>query len=131
VANRVQSGKRPRSSMAPTIVFDKTSSPVLALGSPGGSRIISYVALTLVRMLDWKMSAQQAVESGHVVNRGGRTDLESDTPIVQLLRTNFESRGHSVKVRDLNSGIHLIRFDGDTRVGYADSRREGVAAARP
>ena len=70
IANRVEGGKRPRSSMAPTIVM-KDGEPYLLVGSPGGSRIINYVAKTLVAVLDWKMHPQQAVSLGHFVNRNG------------------------------------------------------------
>ena len=76
VANRVEPGKRPRSSMAPTIVL-KDGKPVFALGSPGGSNIISYVTTTLIALIDWKMDMQAAVSLPHFVNRFGRYDLEA------------------------------------------------------
>ena len=79
VANGVEPGKRPRSSMAPTIVL-KDGKPVYALGSPGGSNIISYVTTTLIALVDWKMDMQAAVSLQHFVNRFGRYDLDRTPP---------------------------------------------------
>ena len=125
IANRVQGGKRPRSSMAPTIVL-KNGKPVLLVGSPGGSRIIAYVAQTLIGVLDWGMNPQAAINLGHVVNRNGVTDLEAGTGAADLSEA-LTALGHEVQVRDLNSGLHaiLIRPDG-ALLGGADPRREGV-----
>jgi gamma-glutamyltranspeptidase / glutathione hydrolase len=125
IANRVQGGKRPRSSMAPTIVL-KDGAPMLLVGSPGGSRIIAYVAQTLIGVLDWGMNPQAAINLGHVVNRGGATDLETGTGAADLSEA-LTALGHEVRVRDLNSGLHaiLIRPDG-ALLGGADPRREGV-----
>jgi gamma-glutamyltranspeptidase / glutathione hydrolase len=125
IANRVQGGKRPRSSMAPTIVL-KDGKPVLLVGSPGGSRIITYVAQTLISVLDWGMNPQAAINVGHVVNRNGATDLEAGTGAADL-KDALIALGHDVRVRDLNSGLHaiLIRPDG-ALLGGADPRREGI-----
>jgi gamma-glutamyltranspeptidase / glutathione hydrolase len=125
IANRVQGGKRPRSSMAPTIVL-KDAEPMLLVGSPGGSRIIEYVAQTLIGVLDWGMNPQAAINVGHVVNRNGATDLEAGTGAADL-KEHLIELGHEVRVRDLNSGLHaiLIRRDGQL-LGGADPRREGV-----
>jgi gamma-glutamyltranspeptidase/glutathione hydrolase len=125
IANRVEAGKRPRSSMAPTIVFDAEGEPVLLIGSPGGSRIINYVAKTLVAVLDWKMDIQDAIDLGHFVNRNGATDLEIGTG-VESYRDALEALGHEVKIVDLNSGLHGIVIAKDRLTGGADSRREGV-----
>ena len=124
VANRVEGGKRPRSSMAPTIVL-KDGSPIFLIGSPGGSRIIPYVAWALIGMIDWDMDPQQAVDMGHVSNRNGPTDLEEDTPVASW-RSVLEARGHTVKVRSMNSGLHAIRIDDGILSGAADRRREGA-----
>ena len=78
-ANRVEGGKRPRSSMAPLIVFEGHRHLRLLIGSPGGSKIIDYVALAMIAHLDWGLGIQQAVDHGNVVNTGGRTELENDT----------------------------------------------------
>lgn len=120
VANAVAPGKRPRSSMAPTIVL-RDGKPVLAVGSPGGSRIIPYVAKTIIAHLDWGMDVQQAVSLPHLVNRFGTYDLETDT-----LQEPLQDLGYEVKVRGLNSGLHAISF-GDGMLGGADPRREGLA----
>lgn len=120
VANAVAPGKRPRSSMAPTIVL-RGGKPVLALGSPGGSRIIPYVAKTIIAHLDWGMDVQSAVSLPHLVNRFGTYDLEADT-----LQEPLTALGYTVKLRSLNSGLHAISF-GDGMHGGADPRREGLA----
>ncbi len=125
VANRVQGGKRPRSSMAPSIVF-ANGRPVLLVGSPGGSRIINYVAQTIIAILDWGLDPQQAAGMGHFVNRNGRTELEVGTAAADLA-VELEARGHEVSVRDLNSGIHAILIREGELLGGADPRREGVA----
>jgi len=128
VANRVQAGKRPRSSMSPMLVFtgrEPGGDFLLAAGSPGGSRIIAYVTKTLIAMLDWGMTPEQAVALPHHVNRNGGTDLESDTPVASLA-AELEQRGHKVKVRGLNSGLHVIARSAEGLVGGADPRREGV-----
>ena len=126
IANRVEGGKRPRSSMAPTIVM-RDGEPFLLIGSPGGSRIIAYVAQALVAVLDWGFDPQAAVELGHVVNRNGTTDLEVGTNAAELAE-RFKALGHDVRLRDLTSGLHaiLIRPDG-ALIGGVDPRREGGA----
>ncbi len=127
VANRVEPGKRPRSSMSPTIVLDAAEQPVLAVGSPGGSRIIGYVTRTLVAVLDWNMDIQDAIDLPHVINRNGTTDLEAGTPLADL-QTTLEALGHTVRVRALTSGLHGIRITPGGLVGGADPRREGMAS---
>lgn len=126
VANRVEPGKRPRSSMAPTMVFDDNDDLFLVIGSPGGSRIIGYVAKTLIGVVDWDMHIQAAIDMGHVVNRNGGTDLEAGTEAVDI-QAALEELGQTVTVRDLNSGLHGIQITKDGLIGGADPRREGVA----
>ena len=126
VANRVEPGKRPRSSMAPTMVFNGDGNLELIVGSPGGSRVIGYVAQTLVAVLDWGLDIQAAIDLGHVVNRNGATDVEAGTHAV-LLQPGLAARGHDVRRRDLNSGLHGIAVTKDGLRGGADPRREGVA----
>jgi gamma-glutamyltranspeptidase/glutathione hydrolase len=126
VANRVEPGKRPRSSMSPTIAFDATGAPVVVVGSPGGSRIIVYTAKALIAMLDWGMDPQAAAAMAHVVNRNGATDLEAGTA-AEAMAEALTALGHAVNVRDLTSGLHAIRITGDGLEGGADPRREGVA----
>ncbi len=128
VANRVEGGKRPRSSMSPTIVM-KNDQPYLLTGSPGGSRIINYVTQSVIAMLDWDMSPQSALDMGHVVNRNGKTDLEEGTTAAEL-KAPLEALGHEVNVRALNSGLHAIMIKHGKLLGAADPRREGVALGR-
>ncbi len=125
VANRVEAGKRPRSSMAPTIVL-KDGEPVLLIGSPGGSRIIGYVTQSLIGILVWDMDPQQAISLGNVVNRNGATDLEENTEAAGM-ELPLSARGHQINVRNLNSGLHAIQITPDGLIGAADPRREGVA----
>ena len=126
IANRVEGGKRPRSSMAPTIVFDRTGVPTLVAGSPGGSRIICYVAQALIGILDWQMNPQQVAAMPHFCNRNGKTDIESHTG-AERLSTALTGMGHEVRIRNLNSGLHLIqRLPSGELLGGADPRREGL-----
>ena len=124
IANRVEPGKRPRSSMAPTIVM-KDGAPVIALGSPGGSRIIGYVSQAIVGMIDWGLDPQAAAALPHAVNRFGTYDLEEATPAADLAGALGEM-GFETSVRALTSGLHIIGI-GDELRGGADPRREGVA----
>ena len=124
IANRVEPGKRPRSSMAPTIVM-KDGAPVLAIGSPGGSRIIGYVAESIIAHLDWGMDVQQAVSVPHAVNRFGTYDVEAGTS-AEALAEPLTAMGFEVNARALTSGLHAISI-GETLKGGADPRREGIA----
>ena len=126
VANRVEGGKRPRSSMSPTMVF-ADGKPMLAIGSPGGSRIINYVTQKVIAILDWEMDLQTALDMPHVVNRNGGTDLEENTAAADFQK-DLEAMGHEVEVRGLNSGLHAIAIKDGRLHGAADSRREGIAA---
>lgn len=127
VANRVEPGKRPRSSMAPTIVY-KDDNPILVIGSPGGSRIINYVANSLVRVLLWDQPIPEAIDAPHISNRYGPMDLENGAVPEALLKA-FSAFGYSVNERDLNSGLHAIKIDGGVLRGAADRRREGTVQA--
>lgn len=124
IANRLEPGKRPRSSMAPTIVM-KNNQPYMAIGSPGGSRIIGYVASTLIAHLDWGMPIQKAINQPHLINRFGTYDLEKGTSAEQL-KAPLEAMGFTVNIRDLNSGLHAIHFNNGQLIGGADPRREGI-----
>lgn len=124
IANRIEPGKRPRSSMAPTIVM-QDGSPILVIGSPGGSRIIGYVAQAIIAHLDWGMNVQQAVSMPHLVNRFGTFDVEEGTT-AEGLAEPLTGLGYEVSVRGLNSGLHAIAV-GDQLQGGADPRREGIA----
>jgi gamma-glutamyltranspeptidase/glutathione hydrolase len=126
VANRVEGGKRPRSSMAPTIVFDAFGRLYAVVGSPGGSQIIGYVAKTLVALLDWKMDPQQAVDLGNFGSRNGPTELEMGTE-AEGWKAALETRGHEVRLLEMTSGIQAIIKTPEGFLGGADGRREGVA----
>ena len=127
VANRVEAGKRPRSSMAPVIAFHADGSPALVAGSPGGSRIIAYTAGAVARVLVHGMTPQAAVEAGHIINRNSKTtELEAGTPVAGHAQA-LEALGHSVKVGALTSGLHLIQFTPQGLIAGVDPRREGLA----
>src|SRR3712207_9353551 len=111
--------------MAPTIVL-RDGAPVLALGSPGGSRIIPFVANTLVSILDWGMDVQAAIDAPHVVNRTGAFDLEAGTA-AEVHRPALEALGYEVKIAPVDSRLHAIAITPDGLLGAADPRREGVA----
>ncbi len=126
VANRVEPGKRPRSSMAPTIVFDAFDRVYVITGSPGGSQIINFVGKTLVGILDWGLDPQEAVDLPNFGSRNGPTELEAGTE-AEGWAAALEAMGHEVNVTEMNSGIQAIVVTPEGLVGGADSRREGVA----
>ena len=130
VANRLAPGKRPRSSMAPTLVLDGAGEKlVMALGSPGGSRIIDYVARTLVWTLDFGLDVQTAIAAPNVVNRNGKTEIEGmpgHETWTTRTRAALTALGHDVVVRDLNSGLQAIQVTPTGYRGGADPRREGL-----
>jgi gamma-glutamyltranspeptidase/glutathione hydrolase len=128
VANRVEPGKRPRSSMAPTIVL-KDSMPYLAIGSPGGSRIINYVANNLIAILDWNMIPQEAFDMPHIINRFGTMDIEENSKALTFIN-DFQKMGFKTSVRNLNSGLHGVLFTQGGMIGGADRRREGTVIGR-
>jgi gamma-glutamyltranspeptidase / glutathione hydrolase len=126
VANRVEPRKRPRSSMAPTLVFDAGGRLVLAVGSPGGHSIINYVAKTLVGVLDWGLDVQDAVSLPNFGSRNGPTDLERGTDMERLV-PGLRAMGHVVRVRPETSGLHGVQRSAQGWIGGADPRREGAA----
>ena len=132
VANRVQAGKRPRSSMAPTIVYDQRGRPVIITGSPGGSAIINYVAKSIVAMVDWGMSPQEAADLPNFGSRNGPTELEQGTSL-GTLRPELEKRGHTVSLIEFTSGLHILERSITSKKGGwrggADPRREGSVVA--
>lgn len=123
IANRVEPGKRPRSSMSPTIVL-KDGKPVLVIGSPGGSRIIGFTAQTIIAVLDWGMEIQAAISMPRLVNRFGTYEVE-DTAATEPLTQPLTDMGFEVKRREITSGLHGISI-GDGLTGGADPRREGI-----
>lgn len=131
IANRVEAGKRPRSAMSPTIVFDKkTGKLVLTVGSPGGPAIINYVAKVLVGTLDWGLNVQQAISLPNFGSRNGPTELEVGRfPAAEI--EALKAKGHAIRITEQNSGLHGIeRIDVHgvpLWYGGADPRREGIA----
>lgn len=132
VANRVQPGKRPRSAMAPTLVFDRNTGELLAtVGSPGGSQIIEYVSKSLVAMLDWKLDPQAAISLPNFGSRNGATELEAGL-FSPALKQALKDKGHALSEIEMTSGVQAIVRTRDaqgkvTLSGGADPRREGEA----
>ena len=125
VANRVEPGKRPRSSMSPLLVSDKASGKVVITGgSPGGALIIHYTAKTLYGMLHWGLNAQQAINLPNMASLNGPTLLEENRFPRSTLDA-LKARGHEVKEVSLPSGLHVIERTRDGWFGGADPRREG------
>ena len=126
-ANRVEGGKRPRSSMSPTVVFDRDGRLRLLVGSPGGLTIINYVARTLVATLDWDMDIQQAISAPNFGSTNGPTFLERGSAL-EGLGDALAERGHVLNFARLASGLHGIERVPDGWRGGADPRRAGIAA---
>ena len=126
IANRVQPGKRPRSSMSPTLVFDAGDGRLLmSLGSPGGPAIIHFVAKTLIGSLDWGLNAQQAIDLPNFGSFNGPTVLEEKRFPAATVET-LKGRGHAVVLTDLTSGLQALQRTPSGWFGGADPRREGV-----
>lgn len=125
IANRVQPGKRPRSSMAPTIVFDTRDEARLILGSPGGSRIILFVIKALIGHIDWGLGPQEAVSLLNFGSRNGPFELEK-SDASDTLKKALESYGQNVRLAVMTSGAQMIVIGEDALIGGADPRREGV-----
>jgi gamma-glutamyltranspeptidase/glutathione hydrolase len=126
VANRVEPGKRPRSSMSPTLIFDQDHKLVAALGSAGGSRIIGDTLQTVIGLLDWNLSMQDAIALPRIINGNGPTELEAGTPLANEADA-LRDLGHQVQVRSHEGGLTGVRRVGDGWEGGADPRRDGVA----
>jgi len=130
VANAVAPNKRPRSSMAPTIVFDgRTGALEMLAGSPGGSLIIGYVTKALVATLDWNLDPQKAVSLPNFGSRNGPTEIEQGTEL-EGVQAALQSIGHEVRAIPMTSGLQVIRRAEGGWLGGSDPRREGVAQGR-
>jgi gamma-glutamyltranspeptidase/glutathione hydrolase len=132
VANNVEPGKRPRSSMSPTIIYeqnDPKNRPLIITGSPGGSVIINYVAKSIIAMVDWGLSPQAAASLPNFGSRNGPTELEQGTSL-EAFKPELERRGHTVNLMEFTSGLHILQRDVTEKTnrwrGGADPRREGV-----
>ena len=128
VANRIEAGKRPRSSMAPMIVFNqKTGLPTLVVGSPGGSRIIDYVAKTIIQHSFLNAELNTAINSPHVVNLNKGMEIEKGQQRSLALNKHLTSLGHKTSLKAQTSGLHAISIKQGRYYGVADARREGSA----
>ena len=128
-ANAVAAGKRPRSAMTPVIVLDRKGGFYAALGSPGGGAILAYNLKTLVGVLDWKLSMQQAISLPNLIASGDRFNAEVDK-FAPGVAKGLTDLGVTVSAgRGENSGLHGVIVRGATLQGGADPRREGVVLA--
>lgn len=126
-ANAIAPGKRPRSSMSPTIVFDENRNVVMIAGSPGGNSIPAYVTKTILGVLDWGMSAQAAVDFPNIIARGPQVRVEVNVDNGQAVADDLAGRGYDVQERDgENSGLHVIVVRPELLEGAADKRRTGI-----
>lgn len=129
VANAPGPGKRPRSSMSPTLIFDDQGELVMVTGSPGGNSIVAYVAKTIIGVLDWGKSAQEAVALPNIVARGQKVNVEVDREGGPEAAEALRMMGYEVQERrGENSGLNIIVVREDGLEGAADPRREGIAA---
>jgi gamma-glutamyltranspeptidase/glutathione hydrolase len=130
VANRIEGGKRPLSSMSPTMLLDERGRLRLLVGSPGGTRIIGFVAQSIVGVVDWRLDVQQAVAAPHFLAEEGPVELEEGTAVAAHEQA-LEAMGHTVVLNGMNSGLHAIAIDygrrSRTLSGGVDPRREGAA----
>jgi gamma-glutamyltranspeptidase/glutathione hydrolase len=129
VANSVAPGKRPRSSMAPFLVFDRDGLLDMVLGSPGGSLIIGYVSKVLIGVLDWGLDVQSAIDLPNFGSRNGPTEIEKGSAL-ESTQAALKAMGHDVRAIDMTSGVQAIRRARGGWEGGADPRREGVARGR-
>ena len=129
IANRVQPGKRPRSSMSPTLVFDRRDGTLaMSLGSPGGAAIIHFVAKTLLGTLDAGLTPQQAIDGPHAGSFNGPVTVLEAGRFDAATRQALQQRGHVVQEAAMPSGLQAMRRQGGRWQGGADPRREGVVA---
>lgn len=128
VANRVEGGKRPLSSMAPTIVFDREGKPVLALGSAGGKRIIMHVTKTLVGVIDFGLPLKEAIALPNIYFGGDSLLVEENTALANALDM-IAAFGQQVKPADLGSKVNGVQLVDGKWTGAADPRSEGTAVS--
>jgi gamma-glutamyltranspeptidase/glutathione hydrolase len=130
VANAVGPGKRPRSSLAPTILLDKNGEMLMVTGSVGGNSIPAYVSKTIIGVFDWGLSAQEAVNFPNIVARGEPVRVEVSVEPGQAIASDLATRGYDVQERQgENAASHVIVVRADKLEGAADPRREGIVTA--
>ncbi|MDX1498848.1 MAG: gamma-glutamyltransferase family protein [Woeseiaceae bacterium] len=127
VANAIVPGNRPRSSMSPTMVFDAAGDILMVTGSPGGNSIPAYVAKSIIGVLDWALSAQEAVDFPNIIARGEQVRVEVGDARGQAIADDLSRLGYNVREREgENSGLHVVVVGEDGLDGAADRRREGI-----
>ena len=126
-ANAISPGRRPRSSMSPSMIFDADGNLLMVTGSPGGNSIPAYVSKTILGVFDWGLSAQEAVNHPNIVARGETVRVEISVEPGQAIADDLKARGYNVQERDgENSGLHIIVVGESALDGAADPRREGT-----
>jgi len=131
-ANAIAPGRRPRSSMSPTMVLDRDNNLLMVTGSPGGNSIPAYVAKTIIGVTAWDLSAQEAADHANIIARGKRVRVETGVGNGKQIATMLKEKGYDVQEREgENSGIHLIVVREDGLEGAADKRREGTVRVIP
>jgi len=129
VANALFPGKRPRSTMAPVIIFDKDGNLKMIIGSALGSTIVNSVAKSIIGVLDWGLDMQAAISLPNGGSRNGPTDIERNTPAEKLLPA-LKALGHETRIGDIPSGLHGVLRTSAGWQGGVDPRREGTAQGR-
>ena len=127
LANAVAPNRRPRSSMSPTMIFDRNNQLLMITGSPGGNSIPAYVAKTIIGVFDWGLTAQQSVDWPNIIARGEKVRVEIANDEGKVIAADLTKRGYQVEESlGESSGIHLIIVTPKGLDGAADKRREGV-----
>jgi len=129
VANRVEGGKRPRSSMSPTIVYNPDGSVRLAVGAAGGSTIIAQVAKAIIGVIDWQLSAQDAIALPQLIGMGDRVTLERGTAL-EAMAPALTALGQRTAIVEPGYKANAIERVGGRLVGAADPRSEGAWVAQ-
>jgi len=126
-ANQMAPGKRPITSMSPTIVFDERQVPVVVGGSAGGGQIVDYISASLIELLANGRTPEQALARGHVSTAiSGTVQLEKGTPAAEQTDA-LRAKGHTVTVTEMKSGLAFVKREGNAWTGAADPRRDGSA----